>query len=225
MLKSRACDEAFEERAAIMEFDGGLSREDAEREACALVSKRPSAALRVRSMARKKHSDVRRKGRKMNHNPTEHSDPVMKARREYVVRAQTPEEARRLITNGLASSELAAARAMQAIEGGKGIGEHLDTSELIQCLRDQAEAVNDGDLRTSTARSRRRSRQTFHDVLLEETLNKLQHVSIGDPSSHFRKKGGVWNCVEGNTHRLPTSTTFHLASPSSASGIPSKVSR
>ena len=32
--------EAFEERAAIMEFDGGLSRDDAEREAWALVSER-----------------------------------------------------------------------------------------------------------------------------------------------------------------------------------------
>jgi hypothetical protein len=32
--------EAYEERAAIMEFDGGLSRDDAEREAWALVSKR-----------------------------------------------------------------------------------------------------------------------------------------------------------------------------------------
>lgn len=29
--------EAFEERAAIMEFDGGLSREDAEREAKKLI--------------------------------------------------------------------------------------------------------------------------------------------------------------------------------------------
>jgi|SRR5580704_2301261 hypothetical protein len=32
--------EDFEERAAIMEFDGGLSHDDAEREAWALVSKR-----------------------------------------------------------------------------------------------------------------------------------------------------------------------------------------
>jgi hypothetical protein len=32
--------EDFEERAAIMEFDGGLSREEAEREAWVLVSKR-----------------------------------------------------------------------------------------------------------------------------------------------------------------------------------------
>ncbi len=36
----RHCDsdlEAFEERAAIMEYDGGLSREDAEREAWAIT--------------------------------------------------------------------------------------------------------------------------------------------------------------------------------------------
>jgi hypothetical protein len=31
--------EAYEERAAIMEFDGGLSRDDSERKAWALVSK------------------------------------------------------------------------------------------------------------------------------------------------------------------------------------------
>jgi hypothetical protein len=40
LLKSESVREAYEERAAIMEFDGGLSRDDAEREAWALVSKR-----------------------------------------------------------------------------------------------------------------------------------------------------------------------------------------
>lgn len=35
-----AVSDAFEERAAIMEFDGGLSREDAEQAAWALVSTR-----------------------------------------------------------------------------------------------------------------------------------------------------------------------------------------
>jgi hypothetical protein len=40
LLESESMQEAFEERAAIMEFDGGLSRDDAEREAWALVSKR-----------------------------------------------------------------------------------------------------------------------------------------------------------------------------------------
>jgi pentose-5-phosphate-3-epimerase len=40
MLESEALREAFEERAAIIEFDGGLTREDAERAAWALVSKR-----------------------------------------------------------------------------------------------------------------------------------------------------------------------------------------
>ena len=36
--ESDALRDAFEERAAIMEYDGGLSREDAEREAWALVT-------------------------------------------------------------------------------------------------------------------------------------------------------------------------------------------
>ena len=40
LLELEAAWEAYEERAAIMEFDGGLSRDEAEREAWALVSKR-----------------------------------------------------------------------------------------------------------------------------------------------------------------------------------------
>jgi hypothetical protein len=40
LLELEAAWEAYEERAAIMEFDGGLSRDEAEREAGALVSKR-----------------------------------------------------------------------------------------------------------------------------------------------------------------------------------------
>jgi hypothetical protein len=39
LLELEAASEDFEERAAIMEFDGGLSRDEAEREAWALVSK------------------------------------------------------------------------------------------------------------------------------------------------------------------------------------------
>src|SRR5437879_4599497 len=38
LLELEAAWEDFEERAAIMEFDGGLSRDEAEREAWALVS-------------------------------------------------------------------------------------------------------------------------------------------------------------------------------------------
>jgi hypothetical protein len=40
LMESESVREAYEERAAIMEFDGGLSRDEAEREAWALVSKR-----------------------------------------------------------------------------------------------------------------------------------------------------------------------------------------
>lgn len=39
MLKTESVREDFEDRAAIMEFDGGLARDEAEREAWALVSK------------------------------------------------------------------------------------------------------------------------------------------------------------------------------------------
>jgi hypothetical protein len=40
LLVPESVREAYEERAAIMEFDGGLSRDGAEREVWALVSKR-----------------------------------------------------------------------------------------------------------------------------------------------------------------------------------------
>ena len=40
LLEPETVREAYEERAAIMEFDGGLSRDEAEREAWALVSER-----------------------------------------------------------------------------------------------------------------------------------------------------------------------------------------
>jgi hypothetical protein len=40
LLELESVVEAYEERAAIMEFDGGLSRDEAEREAWVLVSKR-----------------------------------------------------------------------------------------------------------------------------------------------------------------------------------------
>jgi hypothetical protein len=40
LLELESAWEAYEERAAIIEFDGGLSRDEAEREAWALVSKR-----------------------------------------------------------------------------------------------------------------------------------------------------------------------------------------
>ncbi len=39
LLEPESVREAYEERAAIMEFDGGLSRDEAEREAWALLSK------------------------------------------------------------------------------------------------------------------------------------------------------------------------------------------
>jgi hypothetical protein len=40
ILETEVLREAFEERAAIMEFDGGLGRDEAEKAAWALVSKR-----------------------------------------------------------------------------------------------------------------------------------------------------------------------------------------
>lgn len=40
LLKNESIREGYEERAAIMEFDGGMSRDDAERAALDLILKR-----------------------------------------------------------------------------------------------------------------------------------------------------------------------------------------
>ena len=45
MLKSDTLREECEERAAIMEFDGNLTREEAERAAWALVSTPPAGGM------------------------------------------------------------------------------------------------------------------------------------------------------------------------------------
>ena len=47
-----------------------------------------------------------------------------------------------------------------------------------------------------TARHRRPTLHVFHDVLLEKPLNELQHTTICNPISHFRKKGSMWNRVK-----------------------------
>jgi hypothetical protein len=46
---------------------------------------------------------------------------------------------------------MAASRAIEAVEGKNGYGKYLDTPELLQCLRDQAAAVNGGDLALAEA--------------------------------------------------------------------------
>lgn len=51
----------------------------------------------------------------------------------------------------LSSPEFAAARAMNATEGTRGIGAQLDTMALLHCLKEQAAAVNAGDLSTVEA--------------------------------------------------------------------------
>ena len=48
-----------------------------------------------------------------------------------------------------------------------------------------------------TARDRRPALQIFHDVLLEKLLDEPHHPSVRNPSSHLRKKAGVWNRVVG----------------------------
>ena len=68
------------------------------------------------------------------------------ARKELMIDAVEPEQARRDIARLLTSPPFAAARAIQAVEGIQGYGAQLDTAELLKFLRVQAEIVNDGDL-------------------------------------------------------------------------------
>ena len=47
-----------------------------------------------------------------------------------------------------------------------------------------------------TAGDRRPPPQIFHDVLLEEALDEVQHTTIRNPTSHFREKAGMRDRVE-----------------------------
>lgn len=67
-------------------------------------------------------------------------------RKELAISMVDPEQARRELARLLASPEFVAARAVRAAEGEGGYGAQLDTPELLNCLREQAAAVNAGDL-------------------------------------------------------------------------------
>lgn len=73
------------------------------------------------------------------------------ARKNPVLSAMDPDDARHKYARHIAAPELAAARAISATEGNKGMGELLDIPELMACLRDQSEAVNGGDLAQAEA--------------------------------------------------------------------------
>lgn len=68
------------------------------------------------------------------------------ARKDVTIKVGEPEQARRELARLLASPEFAATRAVRAAEGEHGYGAQLDTPELLNCLREQAAAVNAGDL-------------------------------------------------------------------------------
>ena len=77
---------------------------------------------------------------------TDNSPPPFEARKNPVLSATDPEDARRKYARHIAAPELAAARAINATEGMSGMGELLDMPELIACLRENAATVNGGDL-------------------------------------------------------------------------------
>jgi len=77
---------------------------------------------------------------------TDNALPPFEARKNAVLSATDPEDARRKYARHIAAPELAAARAINATEGISGMGELLDMPELIACLRDNAATVNGGDL-------------------------------------------------------------------------------
>lgn len=78
---------------------------------------------------------------------TERDDaPMIKARKTFTIIATTPEGARRDVARLMASPEAAAARAIAATEGARGMGEDLDVPELVDCLREQAAAMNGGNM-------------------------------------------------------------------------------
>ena len=76
---------------------------------------------------------------------------VKEARKNVDLTFTSLEDSRTKIAQLVASPALAASRAIQAVEGKGGFGKYLDTPELIKCLRDQAAAVNGGDLALTEA--------------------------------------------------------------------------
>ena len=68
------------------------------------------------------------------------------ARKDVTIDAAESEQARRDIARLITAPEFAAARAVQAAEGSQGYGAHLDTPELLACLRALSTKVNAGDL-------------------------------------------------------------------------------
>lgn len=68
------------------------------------------------------------------------------ARKGFHLTATSPEGARRDVARMMASPETAAARVIAATEGPSGMGEDLDVPELVECLREQAIAVNGGNM-------------------------------------------------------------------------------
>lgn len=72
-------------------------------------------------------------------------------RKQVPVAARSEEEAMVNYAKLAVSPELAAYRVMNAADGKGPIGKELDVPSLMDCLRDQANAVNSGDLAQAEA--------------------------------------------------------------------------
>lgn len=84
--------------------------------------------------------------RKAKRTRTDDAPPTVEARKNFELAATSRDDARRYVARMMAAPETAAARAISATEGGKGMGEHLDVPELVDCLKEQATTVSGGNM-------------------------------------------------------------------------------
>jgi len=68
-----------------------------------------------------------------------------------VHRGETEEQTCRNHAGVTTSPELAAHRVINAAERNSGMGQHIDTPTMLETLRDQAKAVNEGNLKNAEA--------------------------------------------------------------------------
>lgn len=80
------------------------------------------------------------------------SNPSDFPRKEVpVYRGETEEQTCRNHASVTTSPELAAHRIINAAEHNSGMGQHIDTPTMLETLREQASAVNQGDLKQAEA--------------------------------------------------------------------------
>lgn len=89
---------------------------------------------------------------------------------------RTLEERGRNYAKLITSPELAAYRVIDGVEQNSGAGAHLDVPTLVEILRDQAKAVNDGNLAQAEAMlaNQATSLQSLYARLTEKAFSSTQ---------------------------------------------------